>query len=358
MTAASPKPPSSKATRWIGPSGIVAAVIFIAARLALEPIRDLPKFDDKGMDAYAAIEEFRLRKMPEPFEIGVFGSSVAVWGIIPEVLAGSMGEDPARLRLLAVEGGTAFDMWNLVRRNEGSFKAMRLALVEINPRELNQNLEGDPRLTLDLAQHARHSELMMMRHRSDRVRFVAEELLPLFSIRRSLRTLHLNLADPDPGDPLCPEVAGRTVPFDWAVPDPESAVFDLKNRITPDTAARRIAAYWKPSALMTHCLREFIRWMESRGVRVVFFQMPIHPAVAAIVRSDPKCIAGYAFYQQHLEALGIPQAGFLPTFSIEDCGIPEKGLRDHTHLNELGARIYCQHLGGQLKTFLAAGAGH
>ena len=210
MSAASSTSSWSKVTRYLGPSGFVALAVLLLARIAVEPFRDLPKFDDKGMDAYAAVEEFRLRKVPEPFEIAVFGSSVAVWGIIPEVLAESMGAEPAKLRLLAVEGGTTFDYWNLVRRNEAKYDKLRLALVEINPRELNQNLEGDPRLTLDLAQHATHSELMMMRHRSERAYFLAEEVVPLFSARRPLRTLHLNIADPGPGHPLCPGVASRT----------------------------------------------------------------------------------------------------------------------------------------------------
>ena len=83
--------------------------------------------------------------------------------------------------------------------------------------------------------------------------------------------------------------------------------------------------------------------------------MPIHHDVAAIIRSDPKCVAGYAVYEQYLADNGIASPWYMPSFSLDDCGIPEKGLRDHTHLNQLGATIYCRHLGARVREQMQGG---
>jgi hypothetical protein len=340
------------AARWTAPGAWVTLGIFLLGRVLVQPWRDLPQFDEKGMDAFSCVETYRLRKRPEPFEVGVFGSSVAVWGIVQEELAAGLGRDPEQVRLLAVEGGTTFDTWNLIRRNETKYEKMRLALIEINPRELSEHLEGDPRLVLDFAQHATHSELMMLRHRADRVFYFGDELLPLHSFRRPLRSFYLNLTDPPPGDPVFPLINSRITPFDWLVPDPEQAVFHLKNPIPPQTAARRIAANWRVSSIMDHSLRQIMAWCAARQVQTVFYQMPVHHEVAALVMSDPRNAAGYAAYKDYLRQVGIVPPHFIETFSITDIGIPEKGLRDHTHLNQLGANTYSRHLGQQVRALL------
>ena len=339
-------------SRWFGPAGLIAFLFCVLARILVEPIRDLPHFDDKGMDAYSAVEHYKLEKRDKPFDVAVFGSSVAVWGIIPEVLADSMGVEREKTRHLAVEGGTPFDMWNLIRRNEDRFNAMKVALIEINPRSLNINLEGDPRMILDLTQHATLAELRMLRRKEDRRFYYADELLPLHSLRRPLKTLFLNLYDPEPGSPLFPLIDSRLRPFDWAVPDPDKARFTLKNPIPVSTVARRISSKWKPSKLLDHSLREMLAWMKARKVRVIFFQMPIHPKVVEAIRTKPEYATGYDEYEKYLRGIGVTPENFIQYTDIAECGIPEKGLRDHTHLNELGATIFCKLLGERAKGML------
>lgn len=346
-------PSKSPFSRWLGPAGWIAAGIVVISRVAVEPIRDLPHFDEKGMDAYSAVETYRLRKVDAPFETGIFGSSVCVWGIIPERVAQGMGRRPETFRKLATEGGTSFDIWNMVRRNGGRFDSMRLALVELNPRMLNENLEADPRLHIDISQHATHAEVMMLRHRKERLFFIGDEILPLHSFRRPLRTLMLNIADPGPGADYFPYSASRVEPFhDWHVPDPDSAVFHLRHPIEPATAAKRIAFHWRPSKLLDHSLREFLAWTRQRKIEVIVFQTPIHPEVADLILGNPETRAGYESYLRYLETLGLPAGRFFRTFKVGDCGIPDKGLRDHTHLNELGAQIYSRLLGEAARLIL------
>lgn len=346
--------PKPRTHRWLGPAGWIAASMVVLARFAVEPIRDLPHFDEKGMDAYSAVETYNLRKVDAPFETGIFGSSVCVWGIIPELVAEGMGRQPETFRKLATEGGTSFDVWNMVRRNPEKFDAMRLALLELNPRMLNENLEADPRLYIDISQHATHSEVMMLRHREQRLFFIGDEILPLHSFRRPLRTLALNIIDPAPGADYFPYADSRVQPFhDWHVPDPESAVFHLRHPISAETAAKRIAFHWRPSKLLDHFLREFLAWTRERKIEVIVFQTPIHPEVVDLIMSNAETRAGYESYKRYLETLGIPSGHFFRTLKITDCGIPEKGLRDHTHLNELGARIYSRLLGKAARVILS-----
>src|SRR4051812_33844516 len=99
--------------RWFGPGALVTIAVFVLGRLALEPFRSAPHFDDRGMEAYGTTEAYLLRKNPDPVKVAFFGSSQSVWAIMAEVIAAEIGEDPAGVRNLAVEGGTPFDMWNL-----------------------------------------------------------------------------------------------------------------------------------------------------------------------------------------------------------------------------------------------------
>lgn len=341
--------------RWIGPAGMIAALVFLAGRIALEPFRKLPHFDDGGMEAYSAVETFQLKKMPKPFEIGLFGSSVAVWGLMPEVIAEQIGRPPEQLRKLCVQGGTTFDMRNLIRGHDASFREMKVALVEINPRLLHAGLEGDERMEFDLWQHASLRERLMLGQPEVRRLQVAEWLLPLGSIRRPLGTAYLNLLDPDPGAPIAPHIDSRLRPFgDWKVSDPARASFSPKKRITPDEVARRITLRWRPSALLDHCLREFIGMVEAQGATLILHEMPVHPAVMERLLGVPEYRRGLDDFEAYIKSLGVPETRIVRVRSITELGISENGLRDHTHMNEIGARAYSQHLGRETARILAS----
>ena len=157
--SATSQPPSIR--RWFGPGALVAVAVFVVGRLALEPFRDAPHFDDRGMEAYGTTEAYLLRKDPASVKVAFFGSSQSVWAILAENIAADMGEDPAGVRNLAVEGGTPFDMWNLLRRNEDKLQSLRLAIVEVNPFVFKQGLDSDFRTSLDIAQHGTLTERLM-----------------------------------------------------------------------------------------------------------------------------------------------------------------------------------------------------
>jgi hypothetical protein len=190
--------------RWFGKSAYVTVAVFVLGRIALEPLRDAPHYDSRGMEAFSAVETYLLRKDPHPPKIAFFGSSQSLWGILPENVANHLGEDPMLVRNLATEGGTPFDTWNLIRRNEDLLKELRLAIVEVNPFVLKQGMDSDPRVTVDIAQHATIQERLMLAHRTDRVKQMAEWTLPLLSVRRSLESAFLNVVDPEPGLSIYP----------------------------------------------------------------------------------------------------------------------------------------------------------
>lgn len=341
--------------RWIGPAGVIGAALFLLARLAVEPLRSLPQFDEWGMEAYSAVETFNLKKQPQSFEVGLFGSSVAVWGLLPEVMAGPMGSPPEQIRKLCVQGGTSFDMRNLIREHPQRFEEMKIAVVEINPRELHFGLERDERMKFDLWQHAPLQERLLLKDKHDRKLEVAEWLLPLGSVRRPLGAIVLNVLDPDAGTPIAPNIDTRLRPFgDWHVADPSSAVFRVRQGGSAQDVARRIALRWRPSVLLDHCLREFIALLEARGVTVILHEMPVHPAVVKELDGNREFHSGLDAFEAYLSTLGIPAARIIRTRSISDIGIPEHGMRDHTHLNEIGARIYSEHLGRKVAGILSA----
>jgi hypothetical protein len=59
MHTAVPRATPARFRRWFGPSALIALGIFVAGRIALEPLRNLPQYDAKGMDPYSAVENFQ-----------------------------------------------------------------------------------------------------------------------------------------------------------------------------------------------------------------------------------------------------------------------------------------------------------
>ena len=347
-----------KIFRWFGTAGFIVAVMFLLGRIVAGHLRGLPHFDETRMEPCSAVETFRLRKMPVPFEVGLFGSSVAVWGLIPEVVAQAMGKRPEEMRKLCVAGGTAFDMRTLLVRNPDKFEAMRVAIVEFSPRIIPASLENDPRLDLDLSQHASLAERRRLQDKESRQIQVAEWFLPLASARRPLRTAFLNVVDPDPGSPIMPEIDDPLNPLaTWYVPDPSKAVFKPKNSPSPDAVAKRIIGKWRPSKLLDGALRDFLGQLKENNVVVIMHQMPVHPDVVKAVQANPEFAKSYADYLKYVESLGLEENHFIHTQSVTDLGIPVNGLRDHTHLNELGAKIYSRFLGEKAREVLRSRPG-
>jgi hypothetical protein len=343
------EPPAGRGIgRWFGLSAFVAAAVFIVGRLAVEPFRDAPQFDAKGMEAYAAVETFALRKNPHPFSVAMFGSSVSIWGIVSDVVADELGLPHHRVRKLAVVGGTPFDHWHLIKHNPEKFHDLRVAVIEINPRMLHPNLESDERVRFTISQHADWEERNALSQHQERVRQRLEFVLPLLSVRRSLKSAFLNAAEPEHGTPFYPKPDARLSPFGgWHVPLGSKPHF--RDVVPPDDAARRLVGHWKYSRLQDQCLRKTLAWLRQRDVRIIFYEMPVHPDVSRLVHGNPMYAEGFAAFCRYVDSLGIPPLDFFQVFELEDCGVPVEGMRDLTHFNELGANAFSHWLGSRLR---------
>jgi hypothetical protein len=328
-------------------------VVFVLGRLALEPFRDAPHFDERGMEAFGTTEAYLLRKNPAPVKVAFFGSSQSVWAILTEDIAADISEDPAGVRNLAVEGGTPFDMWNLLRRNEDKLQSLRVAIVEVNPFVLKQGLDSDVRVVLDVAQHATLSERLMLTHRADRVQQVAEWVLPLQSLRRSLQSAFLNLADPDPGFPPYPCPEQRIHPaVGWKVDGNRHSKKERQN-VSAEMAAKRMVGFWKLSKLQDHAMRESLAWFARHNVRVIFHELPVHPEVIEVIHQNPAYEQGHKDFLAYVDSLSPPPFARSITPDPAQCGIQAEGLADRTHLNQIGAAIYSRYLSARLRSFLA-----
>lgn len=341
------------ARRWFGSAACVVLCVFLAGRLALEPVRTLPQYDAKGMEAYAAVETFAVRQDPEPIKLAMFGSSVSIWGVLPDLVAEGLQMPKENVRKLAVVGGTAFDHWNLIRRNLEKFQDMRTAVIEINPRMLSPDMESDERVRFTISQHASWAERKELHHGLERDWQQAEMALPLVSVRRSLRSAFLNILQPGHGSRIYPKPDARLHPFfDWRVnPDSPPVYRDI---VPPNISARRLVGNWKYSKLQDQCLRQMLAWLRERDVRIVLYQMPVHPGVAQHVRDIPAYAAGYAKFNAYVASLGVEPHDFIQTLDIADCDVPVEGLRDGTHLNQIGATSYSRWFGGSLRALLQA----
>jgi hypothetical protein len=343
--------PSKK--RWFGPAGFVALGVFVLGRLALEPLRDEPHFDHHGMDAFNATETYVLRKNPTPVKVAFFGSSQSLWAIIDDDVARETGLNPAEVRNLAAEGGTPFDLWNLIRRNEDHLRELRLAVVEVNPFVLRQSLDGDNRVQTDVYQHGTAYERMLLKNHGDRVGQMAEWVLPIRSVRHSLESVVLNVMDPEPGNPIYPCPDQRRFPAsDWHAWHARGGANKERLTMTPDAAAKRFVGNWKVSKLQDYALRQSLQWFEQHRVRVIFHELPVHPEVMKVVREVPAYAEGHDRFIAYIESLTPQPLARLYTPDPVDCGLQVEHMADRTHINENGAHLYSRHMAAKLRQFL------
>lgn len=344
---------ASPRRRWFGPAASIALAILIIGRILLEPLRTQPHFDDETMEGYAAVESFQIKRNLQPIETGIFGSSVVVWGVIPELVAGEMQADPRRVRKLAMQGGTAFDMWNLVERHQGEFGHMHTALLQVDPRMFDKDKEGG-RLDLAVAQHGTWEERMLLDDRMDRWTQLAEVAVPLRSARHSLRSVFLDALNPSPGNPVFPTPELRLVPDwqQWRERDDR----EFKPKMSAQNAARIMFNRWVPSRLHDDSMRRLILWLRARHVRTFLFQVPVHPSLLETVAANPAFAEGLETWNRHMVDLGVPEQDIIRVGAMTDIGILESGMKDHTHLNEAGAKIFSRWLGAQVRERLAKDA--
>lgn len=333
--------------RWFGAAALTAAGLFAIGRILLEPLRPLPHYDGGSMEDYAAVEAFRLRQIPDLPELAFFGSSIGLWAVIPEVIAGELAEPRETVRNLAIPGGTPFDLWNLVRRNPEKFSALRMAAIEVNPLMLHWNKEDETRLQASISQHASLEERNLLARGAARNLQTADWVLPVHSARRPLSTLILNLVDPDSSRAVLPLVDRRVYPArDWY----EGVASTDRVRVTAEVAARRLVRGWKVSKFQDHALRKLLHWLNERNIPVVLHQAPIHPEVADLLCTHPVYAKGYEKYLRYLDSLRpIPDA-VIRMLHPAGCGIGVEGLADRTHLNKIGATAYSGFLANKIRS--------
>jgi hypothetical protein len=178
--------------------------------------------------------------------------------------------------------------------------------------------------------------------------------VPFNSVRRSLYSAALNVVDPVHGTPMYPKPDARLLPFiGWHV-TPGTPPF-FRDIIPAHTAARRLVGNWRHSRLQDQCLRKTLEFFRARKVRIILYQLPVHPDVADQMRQNPQYAAGYAKFLEYVDTLGVPAGDRLQLVDIEACGAPVEAMRDLTHFNELGAGIYSRWLGRKLREMVGDG---
>lgn len=338
---------------WLGPSLGMVVLVVVLGRLLVEPARTLPRFDKEGMDPFSVVEVYRLRGQPEPFTVALLGSSVSIWGILPEVVAEEMGLRPQDVRKLAIQAGTPFDMWHLVERNPERFENLRMAVVEVNPRMLDEDTESH-RTRLTASQHATYQERQMMYRREERWRQRADFILPVYSVRRPLKDVFLNIWVPDHSSALFEHPDLRLEPFNagWKVQDEDPAHHRFVDNVPAEVVARRLVGSWRLSRLYDRSLRNLLEWFHARNIRVVLHQLPVHPHVGDCIATNADNAQGYVDFEDYLETLRANESPLLTLLATHERKIPVHGMRDHTHLNEIGANIYSRELGRRLRSAL------
>lgn len=340
--------------RWFGTAGFIAVGILLLGRLALEPLRSLPHYDEKSMEAFGAVETFQIRLQKQRPSIAFFGSSQTIWGIATEECAKTIGIAPEECQKFGIVGGTPFDQWSLVRRNPDFFSHLSLAVIEANPFVLRDTIEHDSRVSLSLSQHALFRERLEIGDRAERRKQLAEYLVPLQSVRRPLLSVILSLADPAPGWPAYPSADKRIYPLsDWYTNGMSQIHDKARHLITPKDAAKKMVGKWKLSPLNDASLRHLLTWFSERSIPVVIHELPIHSEVAAAMQKDPDFSHGYHRFLDYLKELSPAPAMILSVLEPGEFGETDRCMADRTHMNELGARSYSHLLGEKIAPLVA-----
>jgi len=339
--------------RWFGPAGFVALGVFVAGRLALEPLRSAPQVDDEGLDPYGAVETFRLEENRAPMEVAFFGSSQTIWGIVTQPIAKKLGRKPSRVVNLGTAGGTPFEMWNLVRRNPREFKRLRLAVIEINPFILRPGLEGDPRIFAAVSSRASLLERFMLRDQADRLWQAAEWVLPVNSVRRSLESALENIVGNRKWKKFNADLDQRIKPGkDWETGPRRATANKERRAIPPETAAKRIVGNWQISSFQDYALRSLLQWMSDVHVPVVLHQLPVHPEVARLIRDDPRYSQCYQDYCDYTDSLEPAPRAIFRSPAPSEFGGDAGDMADRTHLNKAGAMLYSEQLAEKIRPFM------
>ncbi len=319
-------------------------------RLALEPLRSVSQVDNEGLEPYGAVETFRLRENPIPVEVAFLGSSQTIWGIVTQAAAKKLGRKPTRVANLGTAGGTPFEMWSLVRRNPREFDHLRLAVIEINPFILRPGLEGDPRVFAAVSSRASFLERLMLRDRAVRILQIAEWLLPLNSVRRSLESALHTIMGNRTWQKLDPDLYGRVNPGrDWSS---EARIKKDRHLISPESAAKRMVGNWQLSSFQDYALRSLLQWMRAHRIPVVLHQLPIHPEVADLVLQDPRYAKSYLDYCDYVDSLEPAPAAIFRMLSPVEIGGDAGSMADRTHLNEAGALLYSTDIGQKARPYV------
>ena len=338
--------------RWLGLGALIAALVLVLGRFALEPLRSAPQYTNEGMDPFCSVEVFQLKNNPQPLEVAFFGSSVTIWDVMTNEVAAQMGKNPDNVRSLAMQGGTSYQMWQLVKRNPDAFSKLQMAVIELGPRTIDDNLRGDP-MTLAIAQTGSLAERWSIENKAVRNKQVVEWVFPWRSVRRSLQSLSLDIIKPSPGFDMYPEPDARLYPaYHWHLHRDPDAEEVFVSKTTPEDAARRIVSGWKPDPLLDSSLKQLLVWLHQRNIQVVLVEMPVHPEVAMVMRGNAKYLNSYSDFKKYLDSLGIPKELFINSMDISSCEVPINGLRDYQHLNRTGAKIYSTYLGKKLQTLI------
>ena len=343
------------AHRWVGAAGIITACVFLAGRALIEPVRILPRYDEEGMDAYHTAELFRVRDNvvrgnARPIRGIALGSSVSIWGIVPEIFEREIGLPEKSFVNGAVQGGVTFQSWTMVRRNQDLLSDIKIALIEVNPRALSKGMDDDDRIQLSVRQYATFEERMMVSgHETRRIDRI-DYFLPFWSARRPLSDVVRNVVQPVPGDPLYDYTGGRLTPYrDWFMEDTDPAKYEPHLKVAPERAAEMIIGRWKISTLEDESMRKTLDWFRDEGALIILHGYPTHPLAVEAIRKDKKHMESMRRYEEYLKTLGVPEDQMFVHFEIGECGVPEVGMRDFAHFNQIGAEAYCHCLGGKIR---------
>ena len=340
--------------RWFGTAGFIAVGILFLGRLALEPLRSLPHYDEKSMEAFGAVETFLIRRQKQRPSIAFFGSSQTIWGIATEECAKTVGIAPEKCQKFGIVGGTPFDQWSLVRRNPDFFSQLTLAVIEANPFVLRDTIEHDSRVSLSLSQHALFSERLEIGDRTERRKQLAEYLVPLQSVRRPLLSVILSVKAPAPGWPVYPSADKRIYPLsDWHTNGLSQIHDKARHLITPKDAAKKMVGKWKLSPLNDASMRHLLTWFSDRSIPVVIHELPIHSEVATAMQEDPDFSNGYRRFLDYLKELKPAPVLILSVLEPGEFGETDRCMADRTHLNELGAQSYSHLLGEKIAPLVA-----
>lgn len=267
---------------------------------------------------------------PEEIEVAIFGDSLGMDALRPDILADVAGMDPEKIFNFSLSGGSAYDSAAMYETYGAQMPNLDTVIIIVNEHQFN-NAEADKDI-----------KFKYFAGLKDRVKVMnadnyGELLLGWLLKSYDMRTVWTMLLEKYRLGELREEVPvyeGGLPPVTWSPKEDREPSYALE-------VATRWFSDYKIDGVRTEAFEAMLSSMRRRGVRVILLQLPRSSYFESVAQS--KYGSAQKMYLQRMEELANIYGAQWSVLPKELLQFPEH-FRDVNHVNPDGAKIVSEYV--------------